>query len=204
MKPRNLINSQRHFEFRNDSGETIPAFAVLMPTGMTTQNGRPIITVDKPNGYGARSHYMINGPYAVVGGGIGVCTNSFPTVAFLNDGSSAITAGSEVGPVAGEWGLDNDSVGFLVYGDLSPAQPELVYVVREPVVICLGKTDETIGKGNSGTVSVYAGTTLGNEVDTGINITAYNRYKDLPANLWCRARYVEGGWELFVAECSQP
>ncbi len=66
----------------------------------------------------------------------------------------------------------------------------------------VGKTDAAIDKGNSGTVSIWAGTTKGSESDTGDNITGvYNRFADIAITKWVHVEWVNGGWELSAAEC---
>jgi hypothetical protein len=50
----------RWLAFRNDSGETIPPFAVLRITGVVTIAGRAVLTVSKPNADGG-TFYAVNG-----------------------------------------------------------------------------------------------------------------------------------------------
>ena len=63
----------------------------------------------------------------------------------------------------------------------------------------LGKTDEPIGKGECGTVSIWAGPQTA-EVDTGEDVVALNKFADVGAGKWV---WVEGGgeWELTACEC---
>lgn len=53
-----------------------------------------------------------------------------------------------------------------------------------PLGIFVGKTAADINKGNSGTVSIYRGSTIGAEVDTGETVTCYNRFMNLKAGTW--------------------
>ena len=191
---------QRLIEFRNDSSETAPAFGVLRPTGVDVKDGRPIVVIGKPDSFGGRPDYLINGPAAVASGGYGAATNDLPTFA-IRSTAIGTAAGQEVGPVAGEWGMSSHSVGFTTFGDTFTDARSIVWVFRQPMAICLGKTNAAISKSTSGSVSVYTGTTQGSEGDTGIDITCLNRYADLEADVWVRALLTMNGWELFVGEC---
>ena len=66
----------RWLEFRNDSGESIPAFAVMRCTGVETADGRAILLMDKPNGDRHQSIY-INGPLDVDDDEYGICSRDF-------------------------------------------------------------------------------------------------------------------------------
>ena len=56
--------------FRNDNAGTVPQFAVMRITGIITQFGRPVITIDQPDTSSSQC-YLINGPSAVASGGRG-------------------------------------------------------------------------------------------------------------------------------------
>lgn len=63
------------------------------------------------------------------------------------------------------------------------------------------KTDAAHAKGASGTVSIYSGP-KGSETDTGRDIeNVYNTFADLGAGKWAFVEFIDGGWELYVAEC---
>lgn len=72
-------------------------------------------------------------------------------------------------------------------------------VIENPVL--LGKTDAAIDKGDSGTVSLYSGSTKGSETDTGENVEAYNRFADLDSGVWVHVTFVGTDYELSAAEC---
>ena len=78
---------------------------------------------------------------------------------------------------------------------------------KQPTVITtaknrkLGKTDAAIDKGESGTVSIYKGTTKGSETDSTNDVTAYNRFGNLGADKWVFVEFINGGWEVYQAEC---
>jgi hypothetical protein len=64
----------------------------------------------------------------------------------------------------------------------------------------LGKTDASHAKGASGTVSVWAGAE-GSEVDTGVNVTAYNRFGDIAITKWVMVLSLLGRLYIVAAEC---
>lgn len=68
--------------------------------------------------------------------------------------------------------------------------------------VYLGKTDASHAKGASGTVSIYAGATAGSESDTGVNVTAWNRFADVDSGKWVHVTWRGNGWDLSAAECS--
>lgn len=64
----------------------------------------------------------------------------------------------------------------------------------------LGQTDGAINKGASGTVSIHDGTE-GSEADTGVNVTAYNRFANVSSGKWVWVFSKRGRLYLTAAEC---
>jgi len=66
----------------------------------------------------------------------------------------------------------------------------------------VGKTGETIAKGDSGDVVIWRGSTKGAEtaVSPELRITAYNRFGDLASGMWVYVVWLGSGWEIFQAE----
>lgn len=64
----------------------------------------------------------------------------------------------------------------------------------------IGKTDATHNKAASGTVSVWAGAE-GSEADTGVNVTAYNRFANVGSGKWVLVVSIQGRLYLAAAEC---
>lgn len=64
----------------------------------------------------------------------------------------------------------------------------------------IGVTDAAITKGNSGTISVYSGTssTLS---DTSLNVTACARFGDVAIAKWVAMLPTAHGYEIIAAEC---
>lgn len=64
----------------------------------------------------------------------------------------------------------------------------------------LGKTDAAHNKGATGTVSIWSGSP-GSEVDTTLNVTAYNRFANVASGKWVWVMHNGDGWYLTAAEC---
>lgn len=113
---RTPTGDMRGTSFRNESGETVPAFAVMRVTGSVVLKGRVFLRIGKPNGDGRKWNHVINGPQPVDNNKLGTCFDDFPCAA---DGSTNIAAGKQCGPTAGSWLLQDGGDGFRSYGVLS-------------------------------------------------------------------------------------
>ena len=83
--------------FYNDSGETIPAYAIFqIGSGWTDANSRDYFNAAKPNGSGKK--FLINGPLSIASTSDGMASDR-PGVYVQYSGSTP-TAGQEWGPVA--------------------------------------------------------------------------------------------------------
>jgi len=102
-----------HF-FRNDSGESIPAFAVMRPTGTIQAFGATVFTCAKPNAT-SYSFYLINGPGVVRDGQFGQCTYG-PDVVVLYDTGSSPALDEDWGPTNGSWKIATAGTGFRIVG----------------------------------------------------------------------------------------
>ena len=65
-----------------------------------------------------------------------------------------------------------------------------------------GKTAAAISKGSSGDVDVYSGQKGSEAKVDGLTIEAYNTYADVAVDTWVAIEWIDGGWELYVAECA--
>ncbi len=64
----------------------------------------------------------------------------------------------------------------------------------------LGKTDASHAKSASGTISIYSGVE-GSESDTGVNVTAYNKFAAVASGKWVLVVSIFGRLYLAAAEC---
>lgn len=69
-----------------------------------------------------------------------------------------------------------------------------------PMEMLVGKADSAITQGNSGTISVWSGTssTLS---DTTLNVTAFARLGDVGSGNWVYLLPTAHGFEIIAAEC---
>jgi len=191
-------------EYRNDSGERIPAFGIVRITGVVVpEPGRVLLTVAKPDAYGCQLQCAVNGPVPIDADRYGLCARG-PFVAALYDtGDGTPAVGQKWGPRSGGWKLRKNTGGFSVVG-VTKSSAGLVLVQPAPMRSLVGKTNNAHAKGGTGDVSIYAGT-LGSESDTGADLTGvFNRFADLASGKWVRCVWNEqsSDWELAAGECS--
>lgn len=192
------------WDFKNESSEQIPPYGVMRVTGfdVTTDPEYPRLLVNKPNTYGAQYSHAINGDLCVEAGQTGRCTLGGISAAKYDDGDGTPAFSELWGPRNGSWKLKKNTQGFAVLGIASSAR-KLVLVRPAPFLVGIGKADGAISQNNSGTVSVWAGTTLGSEGDTGENITVYSRFGDIESGAWVMYRWVpeSNGFEGIQTPC---
>ena len=204
---RSPYRQQRWVPFYNDSGEDVPAYGVMRIDGATLRdegsisdeslNHQAIFTIVKPDTTFC-SLYLVNGPIIAK-------ADSYGEGTLLLDGGTVLLStgtpayGIEYGPTDDDWGLVQYRPGFLIQGQLTDS-PNLAYAVQKEVISLLGKTDASIAKGSSGTVSIYCGQ-AGSETDTTWNVDAYNRFSTVSSDKWVGVTRVHGNWYLTAKEC---
>ena len=70
-----------------------------------------------------------------------------------------------------------------------------------PMRAYIGKTDASHAVDAAGTVSLWGGTP-GSETDTGINVSAYNRFADLTSGAWVWVQHNGHGWYFTAGRCA--
>lgn len=176
--------------FRNDSGETMPAFGVGRVMGFIPSEQQLYLKVTQPDGTLGQL-YVVNGSTDVISGDYGSCRLQ-DIGRVLVDGTPAID--ETWGPKSGQWELAKYYPGFAMFGNLDAHGT--AQGVWTGIDIVMGKTDAAHTAGSSGSISVYV-----NSVDTGINITASNVYADLEINKYCTAARIGGAWYLIAGQC---
>lgn len=158
-------------EFRNDSGEEIPAFACLRITSSEViEAGRVVLTAAKPNTYGAQYDHCFNGPLKVAAGKYGLCTRSDGAVALYDSGDGSPGWGESWGPRSGTWKLKKNTGGFRIEG-ISSTSKTLAIVRPFPMLRVHGQTDAAHAKDATGVVSIFYRSASGTYTDSGENFT---------------------------------
>jgi hypothetical protein len=133
--------------FRNDSGETIPAYSSLKITGVVSGGARITLTCDKPDN--STCTYAASGPFAVPVDGYGsACVSSHRIVKV----SASVSTGDEIGPVGGSWESGDGGNGMMVYGMID-ATKNLALVSLLPKAETCGQ-DSSSSYGSSYCVSI--------------------------------------------------
>lgn len=105
--------------FRNDSGETVPAFALMRVTDVVARSGQPLFVVEKPNG--EDGPHLVNGPTpapSADGVNFGEAQDRVLVAGYFDDaGTPAI--GDDFGPVDAEWRFSPDGTGWTFLGAVS-------------------------------------------------------------------------------------
>lgn len=196
--------------YNADSANSIPAYGIALLNGTNTDTGTPMFKVKQPDVYGCQSNWLLNGgsviPKSSFGWGqavfgMGPCGEvGFKAAYDSNDGTPA--QGSMWGPQSGTYLLKKNSGGFQVQG-IYDSTNHIAMVVPAPMLSLIGKTNAAIGKGASGVVNVWTGSTIGSESANGQTVTAYNRYANVAITKWvrCAWNFDSSAWDLVAAEC---
>jgi hypothetical protein len=104
--------------FRNNSGETMPAYACMQVTGVYDEtDDLTVVDAEKPvDTAGNAGSYLFNGPDEVEDGDIG-CAQKHRRVYAIKDSGTA-TAGERWIPIVDAWEIEQDDSGpFVMAGD---------------------------------------------------------------------------------------
>ena len=117
----------RWLPYRNDSGETVPAYALLRITGVeafgTSPDAQTIYVTAKPNASTTHLVWGFADSDGAASGGYGLLTFDFPAVAKVNTGAAPVNS-ETWGPSNGQW--------YIVKSDTATM----------PLVVIHGKTTE--------------------------------------------------------------
>jgi hypothetical protein len=178
--------------FRNDSGEAVPAHAVMRVTGMATVERKNLFTISKPNTTFGRL-YLVNGPTGVAIGKRGWGTWLWHADHVLYDTANTPAYGESWGPQNNTWTIKKNHVGFLIAGgNTGTGAASRTIAMQELTTAAFGKADAAIASGASGTVRVYGGT-QGSEVDTSQTIpSCWNEGAALVDEADLKVRWLHG------------
>lgn len=187
--------------FRNESGETVPAYGVMRVTGVEFVASVPLIIVAKPSTAFQRM-YLVNGPMQVSGDsnqdrrGFGTWLSDAGFV--LYDDSNTPAYGEGWGPSASSWKIKKWRYGFTILGGATGGDTDIVAARQDIVNEFYGQTDGAHNKGSTGTISIFDG----NNADTTDNQTSVtNRYGNVATTKKVTVRWHGGTWGIVSAEC---
>jgi hypothetical protein len=186
-------NGARAVRFRNDSGETIPAYAAIHIIGTETVNRQVLFLADQWDGDGMPIIYF-NSHADIEDGDYGQAFQPNTAQWVLYDTEDAIVFQGEWGPVADSWSLGIDGTGFIVMGGetdgrvLAIEKPASTsgdpWIIFQPRDVCTG-----VGFACNCSVSVIraascnSGLTVGDEVNVwDFNRNAFNLPEELLFN----------------------
>ena len=159
FRPSDALSDIRWLPFRNDSGETAPAFGVMRITGAVAVEGQTVITIAKPNTAFANvlvaPFVLINAGFDVADGAYGSGTLDLPTFALYDSADGTPNVGEAWGPENGSWKLNRKRIGFLTLGGLTT--DNRVGVVRSVVgtVVRIGKLVTALSAGGTATMNLW-------------------------------------------------
>lgn len=186
---------------KNDSGAIIPAYGLVRLTGVTVvvTGGLPKLyyTVSKPNAFGSQYDVWVNGPDEIAIGGTGFAQSSEPYLASYETGDGTPAFGELWGPRNNEWVARKNTGGFKVLGGSGGG---LVRIFREPFLVFAGTAHTAFSANASGTAKIFMGAN-GSETDTGVTVTAFNRYGAIAINKKLDCLWFGRGWQVNTVEC---
>lgn len=180
--------------FRNDSGSTVPGFAVMRCTGTTSLAGRLSLTMQQPSDKFERWHY-INGPTPVPSGRFGQCrvlnaTDAAAYPVLFAAGVGTPEPGTSWGPAPGEWSLRPQRYGFTIIG-----QPEgqRVFARQHEVITVAGTLAADLLEHETALVNVTGfGVELGQQLVAHDCLLASSQF--LPSSTPVIVTWLAGRW----------
>jgi hypothetical protein len=206
----------------NDSGDTIPPFGCVMMTGWALPpdisdptESSPYMLVDQPDGSVSPEHHYFNGPVAIPPDCYGAVARPNRNVPLLVALSGSQNDPNDVpyrmvGPSSGSWQAARDTPGFAMVAQPQAGYALVVptsgpYVAQVPGSSDYGDGGSSGGSGanglpsnSSGPVDVFWATdgTIGDETDTSVTVTVYNRFSSLNPGDWLLFDWSGQGWEV--------
>jgi hypothetical protein len=189
--------------FRNDSGETVPAYAVMRITGSATVDGTEHLTIEKPS-YTFQRKYLVNLGSEVANGdtGTGTWFDESKTQYVLYDEADGTPAGEEWGAWPGQWSLKKERLGFTL---INGAAGRAIGVQRE-IVSLLGKFYDELEQGGSAEFKIWMRYD-GQKRDTQMMVTAWdwylNKEETIAKNTQGELAWYSSKWHVRNAYCSE-
>ncbi len=173
------LQSVQWMEFVNNNAAQVPAFGCMRISGTSTiEQGRVILTCERPDTYGAQYWHVLNGPIAVDNELKGICTRSGIMVGLYDDADGTPVFGQIWGPRSGGYKLKLNTPGFFCLGAPTNTTDFLALFTTRPFLRFRGVADADIAADATGTVSIYYRSGATAYTDTTVNATALNDLDD--------------------------
>jgi hypothetical protein len=131
-----LFGVNPELPFRNDSGEEIPARAVIQITGsVTLANGEIVLKADKPDTAGLAGEHYVNGPMSVIDGGYGRCIVPVSPTWVSYDTAATPAFGENWGPQDGSFKIATAGSGILIVGNVNSTDA-VVLARNDKAAVC--------------------------------------------------------------------
>jgi hypothetical protein len=194
-------------QVRNDTGDDLGKRAIV---GLgdsvisSSSNARQwkediVLSADTPE---AGTHDNCYGVLldSIPDGGIGRAVVAGATQVLLNVAASTDTHASIADGETDYLTTGTSGTARIVWKASGTGQRLGIVLLNATGGVMLGKTDEAIAKGTTGTVSIYAGES-GTETDTGNNVECKNRFADVDTGKWVAFTLIGSFHYLIAAEC---
>lgn len=188
--------------FRNDSGETVPAYAVMKVVDQVDIGGAQYLTINKPD-YTFQRRYLINTGTAVANTETGFGDWLDESALVLYDESEGDPNGEEWGAWPGQWTLKKERLGFTLF---KKSAAGIALGSQREIVSVFGKFYEELEQGGSADFKVWMRYD-GQKRDTQMILTAYDWYlnKDetIARNTQGELAWYSNKWHVRNAYCSE-
>ena len=175
-------------QFRNDSGEEIPANGCMRITGSATVGGQQYLLAEKPNTYGSQYLHWFNGDQAVADGKFGTCYKGSFVRALYDTADGTPAVGERWGPRSGTWNLKKNTGGWQILGGHSSG---VVTVQHAPMLRFIGKTKSAVIVGSTVDVTIWYRSSATAYTSTSVDMTGVLNIFGSVAN----GRHVRCDWE---------
>jgi hypothetical protein len=189
--------------FYNNSGEEVPAYAIMAVTGVQELGtGEIVKKIAKPSTTFYRE-YIVNGSVAVANSSAGIYQKGPEVLVAYDTGTPAV--GEGWGPKPGQWTISKNYPQTCCIAGITDAVNKIVLANLQTINEVIGKLDTALSQGSLATVNVWAG--AGNsEFDTNMDITAYDwlmyyASPDIASGKKVVCRVINGCWYVTEAEC---
>lgn len=193
-------------QFRNDSGEEIPANGCMRITGSATVGGQQYLIAEKPNTYGSQYLHWFNGDQPVADGKFGTCYKGSFVRALYDTADGTPAVGERWGPRSGTWKLKKNTGGWQILGGHSSG---IVTVQHAPMLRFIGRLTTAAQMNSRVDVTIYARTGLvtGWYTSTSVDMLGVlNIFGAIPVNRYVNCQWEDcgdmpGAWVITAAAC---